>query len=63
MRQVTRKYCVSGHAGRCDRTGDTQSAFPNITHVGHGLAMFYPKHRRSVDAYRVTESMTTLIRR
>jgi hypothetical protein len=28
-----------------------QAALPNMTHYGHGLAMFYPKHRGTADVH------------
>jgi hypothetical protein len=49
MRRVTRNNCVSGPGIRPADTANTQAAFPNITHYGHALAMFYPKHRRTAD--------------
>ena len=49
---------------RPDHTAIRQSAFPNITHHGHALAMFYPKHRRrGRSALRRRMPMTTLTRR
>ena len=47
------KYFVSDRAVRCDLSEDKRRAFTNITHYGHTLAMFYPKHRAPADLGRL----------